>query len=238
MSENAINFRMMDKIIRSDAPVTLVGGGRTGADDIRQALGLAPRLVAADSGAAAALAAGHVPEAVIGDFDSLAEADKARIPDERLFHIAEQDTTDFEKALSRIAAPLVLAVGFLGARVDHQLAALNVLVRQAAQPCVRIGKHEVIFHLPLSLHLDLARGDVVSLFPMAPVTGRSTGLDWPIDGLHFAPHDRVGTSNRAQGPARIETEGPGLLAILPRERLLQVIDAFITPPGEGGSWPR
>ena len=189
-------------------------------------------------GAGAALAAGHVPEAVIGDFDSITEADKARIPDERLFHIAEQDTTDFEKALSRIAAPLVLAVGFLGARVDHQLAALNVLVRQAAQPCVLIGKHEVIFHLPLSLHLDLARGDVVSLFPMAPVTGRSTGLDWPIDGLHFAPHDRVGTSNRAQGPARIETEGPGLLAILPRERLLQVIDAFITPPGEGGSWPR
>lgn len=230
MSKNAINFGMINTIIRSDAPVTLVGGGRAGAEDLRAALDLAPRLVAADSGAALALAAGHLPEAVIGDFDSITDADKARLPPYRLFHIAEQDSTDFEKALSRIAAPLVLAVGFLGARVDHQLAALNVLVRQAAPRCILIGEYEVIFHLPASVHLDLQPGDVVSLFPLAPVTGRSSGLEWPIDGLQLAPQGRVGTSNRALGPVSIDTDGPGLLALLPRARLHQAIDALTALP--------
>jgi thiamine pyrophosphokinase len=46
-------------------------------------------------------------------------------------HLPEQDTTDFEKCLYSVAAPLLLGVGFLGGRADHHLAAMNVLVRYA-----------------------------------------------------------------------------------------------------------
>ncbi|UYV37753.1 hypothetical protein N4R57_01135 [Rhodobacteraceae bacterium D3-12] len=74
----------------------------------------APRIVAADGAAQEVLRHGFMPEAVIGDFDSLSEASKRRISQDRLHEISEQDSTDFEKCLSRIEAPLVLGVGFEG----------------------------------------------------------------------------------------------------------------------------
>lgn len=217
---------MSKVIVHANAPVTLIGGGELGPGDLAEALALAPRLVAADGGARAALAAGHKPEAVIGDFDSLRPEDRDMLPAERLFPIREQDTTDFDKALRSISAPLVLAVGFLGARIDHQLAAFNTLVRLNPTPCILIGRSEIVLHLPAQIALPTRAGDIVSLFPMLPVTGRSTGLEWPIDGLDLAPRGRVGTSNRATGPARIETDGPGLLAILPRALLADMTAGF------------
>ena len=221
---------MKDKIIRSDHAVTLVGGGDVGPEDLALALKRAPLLAAADAGAATALEQGHMPTAVIGDFDSLSGAHRASLPPEILFRISEQDTTDFEKALSRIAAPLVIAVGFLGHRVDHQLAAFNTLVRLHDHRCLLIGRHEVIFHLPPRIEVALEPGDTVSLFPLRDLSGRSTGLEWPIEGLDFSAGGRIGTSNRAQGAVTLDTSGPGLLAMMPRRRLDAVIDAvrFLT----------
>ncbi|MCB1339494.1 MAG: thiamine diphosphokinase [Pseudooceanicola sp.] len=221
---------MSDKIVRSGGPVTLIGGGSVGRGDLALALRHAPTLVAADSGAAAALAQGHVPQAVIGDFDSLTQTDKARIPPAHLFPVTEQDSTDFDKALERIGAPLVLGVGFLGARIDHQLAAFSTLMRCRGQPCVLIGPGELVFHLPPRVTFDARAGDVISLFPLVRVTGRSTGLHWPIDGLVLEPGGRIGTSNRATGPVTIETDAPGLLAIVPRDRLEGVAAALRFPP--------
>lgn len=214
---------MNDKLFCTGTPVTLVGGGAIDPGDLDLALSRAPALVAADSGAAPVLAAGHVPDAVFGDFDSISTDALSRIPEDRLFPIAEQDTTDFHKALSRISAPMVLAVGFLGDRVDHQLAVLNVLVQLTEKACVLIGRHEVIFHLPAHLEVQLEPGDVVSLFPMGAVSGRSTGLEWPIDGLAFTPAGQIGTSNRALGPVILEMDGPGMVGILPLVRLDEVI---------------
>ncbi|WP_291736679.1 thiamine diphosphokinase [Leisingera sp. F5] len=212
-------------IVDVSEPITLVGGGELGSGDLEEALALAPVLVAADGGAAAALAAGHVPSAVIGDFDSLAEDARAQLPPGNLFPVAEQDSTDFDKALRSVAAPVVLAVGFLGARVDHQLAAFNTLVQGHDTPCVLIGGTEVIFHLTHAVELPAEAGEVISLFPMQAVTGRSDGLEWPIDGLQMSPMGRIGTSNRALGPVRLMPEGPGLLAIVPRRLLPDVMAA-------------
>ncbi len=226
LSKKYINASMENAIISSKNGVTLIGGGEVGERDIELALSLAPLLVAADGGASHALAAGYVPTAVIGDFDSLAPADRAQLPENRLFRIREQDSTDFDKALRHVSAPLILSVGFLGARVDHQLAAFNTLARNAEKPCILIGKTEIVFHVPSRLSLDLDPGDIVSLFPLSRVTGRSTGLQWPIDGLPLAPDGRVGTSNRAKGPVQIDMDGPGLLAIVPRRALRQAVRAI------------
>lgn len=120
----------MDRlIVEAPEPITLIGGGEIATGALEEALALAPGLVAADGGAAAALAAGYRPQAVIGDFDSLSEDVRAQLPPDSLHPVAEQDSTDFDKALRSIAAPAVLAVGFLGARVDHQLAAFSTLVQ-------------------------------------------------------------------------------------------------------------
>ena len=214
-------------IVQSDEPVTLVGGGPVGGEDLETALGHAPVLVAADAGAGHALRAGHDPVAVIGDMDSLTDADRARIPADRLFLIREQETIDFDKALRHVAAPLVLAVGFLGGRVDLQLAAFNTLLRHKDRRVVLLGERELIFHAPPRLELGLQGGETVSLFPMRPLSeGRSSGLEWPIDGLRLSPDGRIGTSNRARGPVRIEPGGDGLLVILPRSVLPLVMQAL------------
>lgn len=225
-------------IVRSNQPVTLVGGGKARAGDLELALRHAPTLVAADSGAAMALRAGHMPEAVLGDMDSLPEEIKARIPPERLHSMADQESTDFDKALRSVAAPLVLGVGFLGRRVDHQLANFNVLVRRPDRPCVLIGGRDVVLAAPPRIALALAPGRRVSLFPMAPVRGRSRGLHWPIDGLKMSPGGVIGTSNRVaeghSGAVVITFDEPGMLLILPRAELGAVLDALRR---DAARWP-
>ena len=204
--------------LASRQPVTLIGGALVPRADLDAALALAPVLAAADGGADAALANGLVPQAVWGDFDSISPQARAAIPTENLHRIAEQDSTDFEKCLSRIDAPLVLAIGFCGARQDHFLAALNTLARGIGPPCILIADQDIVTLCPPRIALDLAPGTRLSLFPMGPASGRATGLRWPIEGLDFAPARRVGTSNAATGPVSIEMRGPTLL-ILPRAQL-------------------
>ncbi|MFC3571116.1 thiamine diphosphokinase [Paracoccus simplex] len=205
--------------LASARPVTLIGGAPVVARaDLQQALRLAPVVAAADSGADTALSHGLMPAAVWGDFDSISARARAEIPAENQHPIAEQDSTDFEKCLARLDTPFVIALGFSGARHDHFLSALGVLARRIGPPCLLIAGEDVITLAPPRLALDLAPGTRVSLFPMGPASGRSTGLKWPIDGLAFAPTGRSGTSNEATGPVTLECEGPMLL-ILPRSEL-------------------
>jgi len=229
MSEYPINIPMCAAIVQSQAPVTLLGGAPLETILLEESLRWAPRLVAADGGAGRALAAGHVPEAVIGDMDSLTPADRARLDPATILRVEEQDSTDFHKALMRIAAPLVLAVGFTGARLDHELAVYNVLARLAPGRALVIGGEDICCHAPMRFAVDLPVGTRVSLFPMAPVTGRSRGLRWPLDGIPFAPDGRVATSNRAAaGRVSWDLDRPGMLAIFPRACLNRVVPALLS----------
>ena len=205
--------------------VTLIGGGAVTPEDLAQALDLAPVLVAADGGADAALALGHVPDLAIGDFDSISDAARDRLGPARLIHVAEQDSTDFAKALRHIRADFVIAVGFSGRRLDHTLAALNVMVRHPQPRCVMLAAEDIVFLAPHELALPLTAGTRLSLFPMGPARGTSTGLRWPIDGISFAPDARIGTSNEATGPVRLVLDGP-MMVMLPRECLDQALAAL------------
>lgn len=225
---------MSKEIVRTSETVTLVGGGAAEETDLKDALSIAPVLVAADGGATLAHRAGIVPQAVIGDFDSLPAELEAELPKDRLYKISEQNSTDFDKALRNIAAPLVLAVGFTGARLDHQLAAFHTLARHPERPCLLLGPQEVVCIAPPNISLDLATGDRVSLFPMGAVTGRSVGLKWPIDGLNFSPDTYVGTSNMAEGPIQLWFDAPKMLLILPRPAMPLVVQHYAQSPVR---WP-
>ena len=212
-------------IVRSETPIIVVGAGDVSAEDMAFLRAAGHPVVAADGGAIRCLDAGLLPDAVIGDLDSLGSA-AALIPPGRLHRVAEQETTDFDKCLRHVAAPLVLAFGVAGPRLDHTLAVCTTLVAQAARRTIVVGAADLLFHAPPRLRLDLPRGLRLSLFPMAPVKGRSTGLRWPIDGLDFAPAGRIGTSNEVTGPVDLSFDGPGMLVITPREALAQVTAAL------------
>ena len=215
----------MGTIMAEDGPVLLIGGGAVAPGDLRSVDNLCALRVAADGGADTALAQGLTPDWLVGDFDSASEAAIAAVPPARRLHVAEQQTTDSEKAVTRIRAPAILCLGFTGRRLDHELAAYNVLVRRPGIRAVVIGAHDICFHVR-SISLDLPAGTRLSLFPMAPVTGRSEGLEWPVAGIAFAPDGRVGTSNRVTGPVRLSFDADGMLVILPKAALPATLRAW------------
>jgi len=189
-----------------------LGGALTPARDLRAALKIAPVLVAADGGADTALAAGHMPDAVIGDMDSISAESRACIAPDRLHHVAEQDSTDFAKCLDRVSAPLILALGFAGGRPDQRV--------------LMIGAEDICFLCPQALQIDLPPGTRFSLYPMGAVSGKSTGLKYPIEGLTLSPATRVGTSNEVTGPVRLQFERREMLVLVPRDCLDAVIAAL------------
>lgn len=207
--------------------MALVGAGTVSADDMNIVRNWGKLVVAADGGALTCLSHGLLPDAVIGDMDSLGADGMERIPAGRIHEIAEQETTDFDKCLRSVAAPLAIAVGFAGPRLDHTLAVFNTLVRHGDRAVVVVAESDVAFHLFRAVDLDLAPGTRLSLFPMAEVGVRATGLAWPTDGIAFAPGGRIGTSNRATGPVRLVPDGPGMLVITPRAALEHVAAALL-----------
>jgi thiamine pyrophosphokinase len=218
---------MIDKIVSSPKPIVAVGGGDADAAQLGHAAGFAAHCVAADSGAALALGAGLPVDAVIGDLDSISADTLSQVPKNRCHRITEQMSTDFEKVLMRVETPLVLGVGFLGGRLDHELAAL--------QPCLLLGAEQIVFLAPRTIALPAAAGEVVSLFPLRAVTGRSSGLTWPIEGLAFEPGRKIGTSNSAKSAFEVEMDAPGMLMILPVAAMPHVVAAFLKP--DHARWP-
>ena len=215
----------MDDVLKFAAGVTLAGGAPLKADDLTRARMLAPHIVAADGGADALSAMGVTPDAGIGDMESLLGT---LHPDVRVLRVAEQETTDFEKCLIHMNAPFYLGVGFLGGRLDHTLAVLHGLVRHRGGPVVLIGEVDVVFAAPRAWSMEMAAGARVSFFPVMPCRGvASTGLRWPIDGLHLAAGTQIGTSNEARG-GRVSAyfEGPGIVTILPKTCLEAVVTSL------------
>ena len=220
-------------VLRTREGVTLVGGAPVGTRILAEALRRAPVLVAADGGADACLAAGRTPERVVGDLDSASPAARAAFAD-RTIHVAEQDSTDFAKALRHLDAPFVLGIGFLGARIDHALAAFSHMAARGAgaAPVVLLSDHDCAALVPAALTLALEAGDRVSLWPLGEARLRSEGLRWPLGGLALRPDGQVGTSNLAEGPVRLSCDGPCLILLDPA-RLDALLAGLGFPRGGG-----
>jgi len=156
--------------------------------------------------------------------DSLSDAARAAFTDQ-LHYIDEPDTTDFEKVLSRVEAPLILACGFLGGRLDHTLAVLNVLMRFATKPVILLSGDDVVFVCSPEVRLNLPIGCRVALLPMGPVRLSTAGLRWDLKDADLNPVGLVSSSNEAaETEVRIAARGP-LLITLPLARLSDAIAA-------------
>ena len=106
------NLDKFTHLIQTDRPLALVGGGACDAADLALAKRRSSCFVAADGGADTLLAHDITAEAVIGDLDSITVQARSQMPPDRLHLVAEQNSTDFEKCLRHISAPLDLGSGF------------------------------------------------------------------------------------------------------------------------------
>ena len=215
----------MTALFSASEPVLLVGGGEISREAFEIARPQTGPIVAADGGAEVCAALGLTPDAIIGDLDSLSDPDAWRARGVAVHHIPEQVSTDFEKCVTHIDAPLILALGFTGARVDHTLAVMNTVARLGPRPLIVVGSQDVIWAMSAETRLTLDAGEVVSLFPMRGVRDlHSVGLKWPIDGLDFAPMGFSGTSNESLGgTVEITLDRTGMLGMLPLTALPALI---------------
>jgi len=182
-------------------------------------------VIAADGGAALALAAGVRPHVVVGDMDSLAgdALDSLRQAGaEILTFPSRKDETDLELALLeavRRGADDITVAGALGGRLDHTLGNVYLLtMAQLRGRSVRLvdGRVEA-FVVWERAEIRGARGDTVSLIPLTPeVRGVETeGLEYPLrrESLFMGPGR--GISNVLLGPvARVSTSDGILLAVV------------------------
>lgn len=211
--------------LRYGVPTLLVGAGPTHHADFTLAQSATGAVVAVDGGYDSLREWGVTPDAIIGDMDSIrSDIDESVTT----VSIAEQNSTDLEKALRSIDAPLFLGIGFLGGRIDHTLAAMHALVAAADQKVVLIGAEDVVFAAPLAWRAVLPTSTRISFYPLRKVAARrSSGLRWPIEGLVMEGGVQIGVSNEtALEAVEAEFAERGVVTILPRACLPNVISSL------------
>lgn len=207
--------------------VVVLGGGRL-PEGARQLIPPDALVVAADSGAAEAIAIGLRPDVVVGDGDSLDPAAEAAlvaagVTFER--HPTNKDATDGELALIRARASGAVDIVLVTAgdidRFDHLLAAVGALATtdDSATLTMYVGTARIERARPdAPVTLAAPLGSTVSLLALfGPVEGVTTsGLQWPLVDARLIPGSTHGVSNiveRSQ-PTISVTQGT-LLVITP-----------------------
>lgn len=211
-------------------PVAIVGAGPFDRATLAKVRAVAPVLVAADGAADRLAALGATPDLIVGDMDSLADPAAWRSRGVPVRHLAEQETTDFEKCLLSVEAPLYVGLGLAGGRMDHTLAVFHAMLRHAARPTVLVGEEEALALIPPNrwLRLPVTPDTKVSLYPLAETTGTgSEGLRWSVDGLTLAAGRQIGTSNIADASEiALRFDRPGALLSVERAALAPLAAAL------------
>ena len=182
-------------------------------------------MVAADGGARFALAAGIVPDLIVGDMDSLGE-DLAREIERRGAelerHPVRKDKMDGHLAVlaakerGATAAEFVCAVG---GRVGAVFALPHILLaaeRLGLRSSVVADWGRMLVVEAGSRTMEGAAGDSVSVFPLAgPATGVTLeGMGYPLTNATLEPGDTLGFHNElVGGEAEVSVDGGALLVI-------------------------
>lgn len=184
-----------------------------------------PLVIAADGGARNALACNLTPDLVIGDFDSLTEAELRLLAAEGAVierHPAEKAETDLELVLQAAAArgcQPIRILGGIGDRMDQTLANIYLLGLPALRDRdVRLvaGKQTVWLIRPGRNPVQGNAGDTLSLIPLSGAAHGiiTEGLYYPLRGetLTFGP--ARGVSNVLTGPEATVTFTEGILLLV------------------------
>lgn len=152
------------------------------------------------------------PDAIIGDLDSL--TNKPQEID--IYHIEDQNTTDFEKALQFLVErkfEYVVVLGSTGGQHDHFLGNLNAAFkfRNDLKICF-FDQTQYFFLIDQTHQFKTKTGNLVSLvpFPRAQII-KMQGLKYTLTNETLDITDRVGTRNSAtQDEVSIEVSSGAL----------------------------
>ncbi len=182
-------------------------------------------LVGVDGGTEHCLAMGLAPHVVVGDMDSLAGEQRARLTREGVrmdVHPVAKDKTDLELAMDLAVEEgvrEVLVVGVWGGRLDQSLANMLLLGRYAGRLRVRFtdGKeHGAVLVGADELEIQDAQGSVCSLVPVSGLVDRVTvdGMQYPLRNALIHQGDTLAVSNRITSPRASVGIGQGILVVV------------------------
>ena len=164
--------------------VIVAGGDFPVADRPLEVLENAPYVVCCDGAADRYIAAGKVPDAIVGDGDSISEYNRAKY--HHLLHIvAEQESNDqtkavrflVEKGMRRIAI-----VGATGKREDHTIGNVSLLVeyaRSGVEVCMFTDYGAFLPCNGTTVH-RCRKGQQVSVFSITAKELSAEGLLYPL----------------------------------------------------------
>lgn len=162
----------------------------------------ASRIICCDGATESLLDAGFVPDAIVGDLDSLKEATSARFSD-RLFRDTDQETNDLTKAVywcsSRNIGNIII-LGATGKREDHTLGNISLLSEYVRSVDVIMVTDTGIFSPYIgSFTADTFPGQQISIFSVNSETIiSSSGLKYVLDRKKMT-NWWVATLNEAEG---------------------------------------
>lgn len=162
-------------------------------------------LVCADGGANSAYKLGLIPDAIIGDFDSI-EMDILEFykPYSKIIQLKRQNDTDIEKCLKyciKMKIDEVILTGATGDRLDHSFCNLGIVLKYYDKLKIKIVHQKSI----LSAHsgfveFQTIKGEIISLYGIDNKTKIiSAGLKYPLDYTALPFGVRESTSNIAKG---------------------------------------
>lgn len=164
--------------------VILAAGDYPTATTPLQVLERAKYVVCCDGGADAYIERGGIPDAIVGDGDSLSKKNRTRFAS--IIHYSpDQETNDQTKAVEYLISrghTDIAIVGATGKREDHTLGNIALLAEyQRKGVRVRMYTDYGIFR-PCSGRASFAshKGQAVSIFNISAKGLRSTGLEYPI----------------------------------------------------------
>jgi thiamine pyrophosphokinase len=182
-------------------------------------------VVAADGGARYALAAGIVPDLIVGDMDSLGE-DLAREMEARGAklerHPVRKDKMDGHLAVLAASERGATAADFLcaaGGKFGAVFALPHILLaaERMGLQCKVVSDHVGMFVIEAgSRTLQGSPQDSVSIFPLAgPATGVALeGMEYPLQNAILKPGDTIGFHNELiSNEARISVCEGALLVV-------------------------
>ena len=164
--------------------VIVAGGEFPTAQQPLEILQSAPYVVCCDGAADRYIATGRVPDAIVGDGDSISAGNREKFA--HLLHIiSEQESNDQTKAvrfLMEHGMHRIAIVGATGRREDHTIGNISLLIEYAREGCdVRsFTDHGIFIPCNGTTTHKCRKGQQVSIFSITARELRAEGLLYPI----------------------------------------------------------
>ena len=203
-----------DEMIKIDAVVLGNGDYPTHAYPLT-ALQQAPYIVCCDGAADEYIRLGHIPNAIIGDGDSLSAENRKRFAS--IFHpINDQNTNDQTKAirfLQALGKKRIVIVGGTGKREDHTLGNISLLIdyMQEGLQVEMMTDYGIFIPTYGTRKFACYPGQQISIFNFGATGLRGEGLAYPLSDFN---NWWQGTLNEATGSEfQIYAEGEYIVFI-------------------------